>query len=99
MLLPCCPAAGVQFGIGRAFYSSAYYSLKHHRPNMSVLVALGTTAAYAYSCIAMGMAATQPGFSGHVYFESSALIIAFVCLGKYIEVRVRAKQLGVIADS
>jgi Cu+-exporting ATPase len=80
------PPAGVQFGIGRTFYSSAYYSLKHRRPNMSVLVVLGTTAAYIYSCIAMALAATQPGFSGHVYFESSALIIAFVCLGKYIEV-------------
>lgn len=78
--------AGVQFGMGRTFYSSAYYSLKHRRPNMAVLVVLGTSAAYAYSCIAMVLAATQPRFMGHVYFESSALIITFVCLGKYIEV-------------
>ncbi|KAF6262536.1 hypothetical protein COO60DRAFT_1458566 [Scenedesmus sp. NREL 46B-D3] len=90
-------ATGVQFGVGRTFYSSAYFSLKHRRPNMAVLVVLGTTAAYAYSCIAMGLAATQPSFSGHVYFESSALIITFVCLGKYIEARAKAKTGDAVA--
>ncbi|WIA09268.1 hypothetical protein OEZ85_008676 [Tetradesmus obliquus] len=90
-------ATGVQFGVGRTFYSSAYYSLKHRRPNMAVLVVLGTSAAYAHSCIAMVLAATQPRFMGHVYFESSALIIAFVCLGKYIEARAKAKTGDAIA--
>eukprot|EP00879_Flechtneria_rotunda_P003747 GHRR01003986.1.p1 GENE.GHRR01003986.1~~GHRR01003986.1.p1 ORF type:complete len:789 (+),score=295.50 GHRR01003986.1:658-3024(+) len=83
-------ATGVQFYVGRVFYSSAYYSLKHKRPNMAVLVVLGTTAAYVYSIIAMVLAAVQTEFSSHVYFESCALIITFVCLGKYIEARARA---------
>lgn len=58
---------------------------------MSVLIVLGTTTAYIYSIIAMVLAATQPGFMAHVYFESSALIIAFVCLGKWITARAKAK--------
>eukprot|EP00775_Hariotina_reticulata_P009333 gene9333-9497_t len=84
-------ATAVQFGIGRTFYTSAYYSLKHRRPNMAVLVVLGTSAAYIYSIVAVILAATQPGFMGHVYFESSVLIITFVCLGKWIEARAKAR--------
>lgn len=71
--------------------TSSACSLKHRRPNMSVLVVLGTTAAYIYSIIAMCLAATQSGFMGHVYFESSALIITFICLGKWISARAKAR--------
>eukprot|EP00775_Hariotina_reticulata_P010402 gene10402-10560_t len=84
-------ATAVQFCVGRVFYTSAYYSLKHRRPNMAVLVVLGTTAAYGYSVVAVVLAATQQGFVGHVYFESSVLIITFVCLGKWIEARAKVK--------
>jgi Cu+-exporting ATPase len=63
-------AGAVQFGVGWTFYSSAWHSLRSRRPNMAVLVVLGTSAAFVYSVIAMGLAATQPAFMGHVYFES-----------------------------
>lgn len=66
---------------------SAAASLRHGSANMSLLVALGTTAAFGYSLVAMGLAAAGRGGGGGVYFETSALIITFVLLGKWLEVR------------
>lgn len=80
-------ATGVQFWVGSVFYRAAYYGIRTRHLNMSLLVALGTSAAYVYSVIAIGLAAAaMPGASPqHVYFETSSLIITFVCLGKWIE--------------
>ena len=75
----------VQFGIGLRFYRAGWASLKAKAPSMDVLVALGTTAAFCYSF--------YNGFLGgdktHLYFESSAVIITLILLGKYLEERAK----------
>ncbi|UVI32592.1 heavy metal translocating P-type ATPase [Paenibacillus spongiae] len=71
-------AAIVQFGLGMPFYFGAYYALRERTANMDVLVALGTTAAFAYSYYAM--LTSQP-----LYFETSAVVITAILLGKWLE--------------
>ena len=74
-------AAPVQFVIGFRFYSGAWRSLKGKSANMDVLVALGTSAAFFYS-----LAATLlPAIGHHVYYDTSAMLITFIILGKYLE--------------
>lgn len=76
----------VQFGIGWPFYRNAWSALRAGSANMDVLVVLGTTAAYLYSMI---------GFLffniDHPYWESSAALMSFILLGRYLEITARAK--------
>jgi Cu+-exporting ATPase len=74
-------ATPVQFYTGYAFYQGTYKSLRNHTANMDVLVALGSSAAYFYSLTTMVF-----GLEGHVYFETSAVIITLIKLGKMMEV-------------
>lgn len=75
----------VQFIFGASFYISAFKALKNKSANMELLVALGTTAAYALSLYLL-----VKGASGHaLYFESSAVIITFVLLGKFLEAKAK----------
>lgn len=79
-------ATPVQFYVGAQYYQGAYKSLKNGSANMDVLVALGSSAAYLYSLpILFGW------LSGHVYFETSAMIITLIKIGKYLEVRAKAQ--------
>lgn len=78
-------ATPVQFIIGARFYKGAWLSLKNFTTNMDVLIVLGTSAAYFYSLSILIAGLDQP-----LYFESSALVITLVILGKYLEHR--AKQ-------
>lgn len=80
----------VQFVLGRRFYVGAYKSLKRRGANMDVLVALGTTAAYVYSVSAVLYGAAT-GIQLPTYFETSAMLITFVLLGKYLEVLAKGK--------
>lgn len=80
----------VQFVLGRRFYIGAYKSLKRKSANMDVLVALGTTAAYVYSVSAVLYGAAT-GIQLPTYFETSAMLITFVLLGKYLEVLAKGK--------
>lgn len=84
-------ATPVQFGLGRRFYAGALNSLCHYSANMDVLVALGSTAAYGYSVFAMIERAVSPHFDGRPCFETSAMLLAFVLLGKLLEVRAKGK--------
>ncbi|HBV99452.1 MAG: ATPase P [Peptococcaceae bacterium BICA1-7] len=72
-------ATPVQFIAGYQFYRGAYSSLRHGSANMDVLVAMGTSAAYFYSV------ATTFIFPGHVYYETGAIIITLILLGKMLE--------------
>jgi Cu+-exporting ATPase len=81
-------ATAVQFSAGLTFYSGAFYALKNRSANMDVLVALGTSAAYFYSLFAFFGAF---GAHGEIFFETSAMLIAFIRLGKYLEARARGK--------
>ena len=75
----------VQFWVGRRYYVGAWHALRGGGANMDVLVALGTTMAYALSA-----AVTLLGLDEHVYFEASAAVITLVLLGKLLETRARA---------
>jgi P-type Cu+ transporter len=81
-------ATAVQFSAGLIFYRGAWAALKNRSTNMDVLVALGTSAAYFYSLLAY---AGLLGPGREVFFETSAMLIAFIRLGKYLEARARGK--------
>lgn len=83
-------ATPVQFVVGWRFYKGAVLSLINRSPSMDVLVALGTSAAYGYSLYNV-IAGT-----GHYYFESAAIIITLVLLGKLLETRARSKTSAAI---
>lgn len=77
-------ATPVQFYVGWQYYVGAYKSLRSGSANMDVLIAMGSSVAYLYSLpIAFGILA------GHPYFETSAVIITLVRLGKYLEARAK----------
>lgn len=80
-------ATPVQFWIGARYYKGAYKALKAKSPNMDVLVAMGTSAAYFLS-IYNGFFAQR---EHQLYFESSAMIITLILLGKYLEQRAKSK--------
>ncbi len=81
-------ATVVQFTAGLTFYRGSWYALKNKSANMDVLIALGTSAAYFYSLAAFF---GTFGPHGEVFFETSAMLIAFIRLGKYLEARARGK--------
>jgi len=77
-------ATPVQFYVGWQYYVNGFKSIRNGSANMDVLVALGSSAAYFYSVpITLGL------IPGHVYFETSAMIITLVKLGKYFEARAK----------
>ncbi|MDQ0059776.1 heavy metal translocating P-type ATPase [Paenibacillus harenae] len=83
-------ATVLQFVIGMPFYFGAYYALRQKSANMDVLVAVGTTAAYLYSHYIVFQhdlfgASTFGAEMPALYFETSAVVITAVLLGKYIE--------------
>ena len=79
-------ATPVQFYVGRQYYEGAYKSLRNGTANMDVLIVMGSSAAYFYSlAIVFGLV------SGHVYFETGAMIITLIKLGKYLEARAKGQ--------
>ncbi|GLX67942.1 heavy metal translocating P-type ATPase [Paenibacillus glycanilyticus] len=81
-------ATPVQFYVGRSFYVSAYKAIRNGGANMDVLIALGTSAAYFYSLYASVKWATNGSMMHHdpeLYFETSAILITLVLLGKLFE--------------
>jgi P-type Cu+ transporter len=85
-------ATPVQFWIGRRFYVGAWHALRGGGANMDVLVALGTSAAYAYSAIVVLFGVNAQ----HVYFEAGAIIITLVLLGKVLEARAKGRASAAI---
>ncbi|KHF40422.1 heavy metal translocating P-type ATPase [Halalkalibacter okhensis] len=84
-------ATPVQFIVGAQFYTGAYKALRNKSANMDVLVALGTSAAYFYS-IYLGIEAMESGNAmPDLYFETSAVIITLIVLGKLFEARAKGK--------
>jgi Cu+-exporting ATPase len=81
-------ATPVQFYVGWDYYRGAYNALRNRTANMDVLVAMGSSAAYFYSIpIALGFTA----IGHHVYFETVAIIITLIVLGKVLEVRAKGQ--------
>lgn len=87
----------VQFIFGRRFYFGAYNALRHGSANMDVLIALGTNAAYFYSAYTALRAATSKSFHEKDFFETSAMLISFILLGKFLEVLAKGKTSEAIA--
>ncbi|TLS37933.1 heavy metal translocating P-type ATPase [Pseudalkalibacillus caeni] len=78
-------ATPIQFYIGAPFYVGAYKALKNKSANMDVLVALGTSAAYFYSVIEAVRYQLEPMHMPELYFETSAILITLILLGKLFE--------------
>ncbi|XP_057449965.1 probable copper-transporting ATPase HMA5 [Lotus japonicus] len=87
----------VQFVLGWRFYSGSYKALRRGSANMDVLIALGTNAAYFYSVYSVLRAATSKKFEGTDFFETSAMLISFIILGKYLEILAKGKTSNAIA--
>lgn len=81
-------ATPVQFIIGWQFYRGSYYALKNLSANMDVLVALGTSAAYFYSVWLTFQFGANAAHDG-LYFETSAVLITLILLGKWFEARAK----------
>ena len=79
-------AIPVQFYVGWQYYVGAFKALRNGSANMDVLVALGSSTAFLYSIpVAFGL------LSGHVYFETAAIIITLIKLGKYLEAKAKGR--------
>lgn len=87
-------ATPVQLIAGARFYQAAWAALRAKAANMDLLVALGTTAAYGLSLFLWVNA--QPGQPPHLYFETAAMVITLVLLGKTLEGRARRRATGAI---
>ncbi|HNS60857.1 MAG TPA: heavy metal translocating P-type ATPase [Anaerolineales bacterium] len=79
-------AAPVQFYVGWQYYVGAYKSLRNGSANMDVLIAMGSSVAYIYSVFI-----TFGAITGHVYFETAAVIITLIRLGKFLEARAKGR--------
>ena len=88
-------ATPVQFWLGARFYAGAWAALKDRGGNMDLLVAVGTSAAYGLS---LHHLLRGPGPDGdlHLYFEASAVVIALVLLGKWLEARAKRQTTAAI---
>ena len=83
----------VQFILGARFYVAAWKAVRAGAGNMDLLVALGTSAGYGLSIYEW---ATAAGRMPHLYFEASAVVIALVLLGKYLESRAKRQTASAI---
>jgi Cu+-exporting ATPase len=83
-------ATPVQFWLGARFYRAGWKALRAGAGNMDLLVAIGTSAAYFLSLYQLLAA------EGHLYFESAAVVITLVLLGKWLEGRARRQTVAAI---
>jgi Cu+-exporting ATPase len=88
-------ATPVQFWIGARFYSGAWKALQGRTGNMDMLVAVGTSAAYGLSVYHLFSGHGAHG-AGQLYFEASAVVIALVLLGKWLEARAKRQTTDAI---
>merc|ERR1711871_190158 len=70
----------------------------HRNCGMDFLIAMGTTAAYGYSIVSIIAACMLPGFHGHHFFETSALLLTFVVMGKTAEAIARGKTSDALTN-
>jgi Cu+-exporting ATPase len=85
-------ATPVQFYTGWDYYQGGLKSLRSKSANMDVLVAMGSSVAYFYSMMILFL----PSLGAHVYFETSAVIITLIKLGKMLEARTKGRTGGAI---
>jgi len=92
------PATIVQFIFGRRFLVAAIKAGRHGDATMDTLVAVGTMAAYGYSLFVtlMPEATMAAGLGMETYFDSAAIIIGFILLGRWLEARAKGQASGAI---
>jgi Cu+-exporting ATPase len=86
-------ATPVQFWLGARFYRAGWHALRDGSGNMDLLVALGTSAGYGLS---LWLLATDTSGMPHLYFESAAVVITLVMLGKWLEARAKRRTVAAI---
>jgi len=86
-------ATPVQFWIGWQFYRGAWGAFRHRNADMNTLIAVGTSAAYLYSVVATLFPSffESGGIKPEVYFDTSALIIVLILLGRLLEARAKGQ--------
>ncbi|PLS01612.1 copper-translocating P-type ATPase [Neobacillus cucumis] len=90
-------ATPVQFYIGGPFYIAAYKALRNKSANMDVLVAIGTSAAYFYSLSEAIQTIKNPFYLPHLYFETSAVLITLILLGKLFETMAKGRTTAALS--
>lgn len=93
MLLLAIP---VQFYVGRTYHVGAFRALKRLSPNMDMLISIGTNAAFLYSVIVLISRMFGYYLGSHVYFETAAVIITLIKVGKYLEARAKSQTSDAI---
>ena len=92
-------ASPVQVYVGWDYYVGGWKALRSGSANMDVLVALGSTVAFVYSVVVVVMLSVGSTLAGeHVYFETAALIITLIKLGKLLEVRAKGDTSEAIRE-
>lgn len=82
--------------IGRGFYKRGFKALWHRQPNMDSLVALGSGCAFVYSVAMTFLISDNPAHVHHLYYESAAVVVTLVMLGKHMEARSSHKTTGAV---
>ena len=92
-------ATPVQFYVGWDYYVGAFKSLRNRSANMDVLVAMGTSAAYIFSvAVLVARSAGSDKLGDHLYFETAAVIITLIVLGKLLEARAKGQTSAAIKE-
>jgi Cu+-exporting ATPase len=91
-------ATPVQFWAGLRFYRGAWGALKHRTSDMNTLIAVGTSVAYFYSLTAVVFPSlfTTGVLEPHLYFDTSAMIITLILLGRFLEARAKGQASAAI---
>jgi len=92
------PATIVQFVFGRRFLVAALRGARHGEANMNTLVAMGTLAAYGYSVFVtlLPESLMSAGLGHETYFDSAAVIIGLILLGRWLEARAKGQAAGAV---
>lgn len=86
-------ATPVQFYVGRQYYEGSFKALRNRTANMDVLIAMGSSAAFFYSVLVLVKV-----IPGHLYFETAAVIITLIKVGKYLEARAKGRTSEAIRE-
>lgn len=81
---------------GRNFYLVGFKTLFHGNPNMDSLVAIGTSSAFIYSLVMTFLIPEKAMYAHHLYYESAAVVVTLVMVGKYLEKNSKRKTKGAI---
>ncbi|HZM72707.1 MAG TPA: heavy metal translocating P-type ATPase [Candidatus Polarisedimenticolia bacterium] len=97
-LIVLLPATVIQAWAGARFYRAAWRAARHGATTMDTLVAIGTTAAWGYSALITLVPgiARSAGLEPQTYFDSSAIILGLVLLGRWLEARAKGQTTGAI---